>query len=381
MTWSAVISPRTSCMFATTFCRWSRLPGQYALDSAVSAAGDSDASSGAARSSAPAARQKRSISAGMSSRRARSGGSTTRAGRQLRQQRGIEAPFRRPGSPSGSALVATSTMLCLSSFGNRNASPFCSAREYWPISAQYRTPSRASSSSVSGLLREPRAVGEHDKRRSRRLQRARRNVVARAGLAEDQHRPARGDQRLRAPFPSRGSARWCRARERNAPRLLRCGGLECARDRRQQLRQPDRLLEEIERADPRRLDGGLDRAVTRHHDDRHRQLRRRAPFAQQRDAVGVGHPDVEQHERRLLALPVRARFARVLGERDAIALVLQDLRKQLADADFVVDDQDFPGLRHARIRHASASLDRCAMPVSAMRPRCSRAFMQPPSRI
>ena len=75
---------------------------------------------------------------------------------------------------------------------------------------------------------------------------------------------------------------------------------------------------------------------------------------------------------------VRARFACVLGERDAVALVLQDLGQQLADADFVVDDQDFARLRHSRIRHASASLDRCAMPVSAMRPRCSRAFMQPP---
>ena len=40
----------------------------------------------------------------------------------------------------------------------------------------------------------------------------------------------------------------------------------------------------------------------------------------------------------------RARYARasmrVLGERDAIALVLQDLGEQLADADLVVDDQD-----------------------------------------
>ena len=39
------------------------------------------------------------------------------------------------------------------------------------------------------------------------------------------------------------------------------------------------------------------------------------PFAQQRDAVGIRHPDVEQHQRRLLALAVRARLARVLGER------------------------------------------------------------------
>ena len=38
--------------------------------------------------------------------------------------------------PSGSALVATSVTLCLSSCPRRNASPFCSALPYCPISAQ-----------------------------------------------------------------------------------------------------------------------------------------------------------------------------------------------------------------------------------------------------
>ena len=111
-------------------------------------------------------------------------------------------------------------------------------------------------------------------------------------------------------------------------------------DRREQLRKPDRLLEEIERADLRRLDGCLDRAMTGHHHDGHRQLAGGAPFAQQRNAVGVRHPDIEQHERRLHPQPIRARLAGVLGERDPVALVLQDLGEELANADFVVDDQD-----------------------------------------
>jgi hypothetical protein len=45
-----------------------------------------------------------------------------------------------------------------------------------------------------------------------------------------------------------------------------------------------------------RLDRGVDRAVAAHHDHRHRQLRRRTPFLEQRDAVDIRHPDVEQDE-------------------------------------------------------------------------------------
>ena len=65
------------------------------------------------------------------------------------------------------------------------------------------------------------------------------------------------------------------------------------------------------------------------------------PLLEQRDAVGVGHPDVEQHEVGARALARRrARFARVLGQPHLVAFVAQDLRQQLADAHFVVDDQD-----------------------------------------
>jgi hypothetical protein len=60
--------------------------------------------------------------------------------------------------------------------------------------------------------------------------------------------------------------------------------------------QRDRLFEEIHGADARGLDGGIDGGVAGHHDDRHRQQAVALPFLEQGDAVGIGHPDVEQHQ-------------------------------------------------------------------------------------
>ncbi len=245
--------------------------------------------------------------------------------------------------PSSSLLVATSTMLCLSSFGSRNASPFCSAREYWPISMQQRAPSRASSISASGLFasRAPLASatkGEPDVCSARAAISCpvpgspRINTGRRAASSSSS---AFSVSRIGALVPSAASET---RRGSFAAAVLNARAIVAS-----SFDRPIGFSRKSNAPMLRRLDGGLDRAVAGHHDDRHRQQRIRAPFAQQRDAVGVRHPDVEQHERGLLALPVRARFARVLGERDAIALVLQDLRQQLADADLVVDDQDFPG--------------------------------------
>jgi hypothetical protein len=63
------------------------------------------------------------------------------------------------------------------------------------------------------------------------------------------------------------------------------------------------------------------------------------PFAQQRHRQYQHR--CRQHQRGLL----RWRYARPpTGERDPIAFVLQDLGEQLADADFIVDDQNFLGI-------------------------------------
>jgi hypothetical protein len=83
--------------------------------------------------------------------------------------------------------------------------------------------------------------------------------------------------------------------------------------------------------------------VPRHHHHRHGELPARRPLLEQRDAVGVGHPDVEQHEVGPAALAQPPRVAGAFRQHHLVALVRQDLRQQLADADLVVDDQD---LRH-----------------------------------
>jgi len=110
--------------------------------------------------------------------------------------------------------------------------------------------------------------------------------------------------------------------------------------RRQQLLQGDRLFEKIEGAEAGGLDCHVDRSVPGHHHHRHVEMTGDMPLLEQRDAIGVGHPDIEQDEVRtqLAAYPARRRG--VLGHPDIVALVDQNLRKQFADADFVVNDQD-----------------------------------------
>ena len=103
--------------------------------------------------------------------------------------------------------------------------------------------------------------------------------------------------------------------------------------------QRHRLFQEVERADAGGLDRGLDGGMARHHHHRHGELAARRPLLQQRDAVGVGHPDVEQHEIGPAALAQAARVACAFGEHDLMALVGQDFRQQLADAYLVVDYQ------------------------------------------
>ena len=77
-----------------------------------------------------------------------------------------------------------------------------------------------------------------------------------------------------------------------------------------------------------------------HHDHRHGEHGAGTPLLQQRDAVDVGHPDVEQHEIGAEALAGGACLGGVLGHLDRMAFVGQDLREESADAEFVVDDKN-----------------------------------------
>jgi hypothetical protein len=60
---------------------------------------------------------------------------------------------------------------------------------------------------------------------------------------------------------------------------------------------------------------------------------------QQRDAVGVGHPDIEQHQVGAQAMAHGAGLGGVFRQFDLMALVIEDFRQQVAYAQFVVDHQ------------------------------------------
>ena len=114
---------------------------------------------------------------------------------------------------------------------------------------------------------------------------------------------------------------------------------------REDLIKVERFGDVVEGAAAHGLHRGIDRAVPRHHHHRHREQSRARPFLEQRDAVGVGHPDIEQHEVGAAALSQPARFARALDQHHLVSLVGQDLRQQLPDADLVVHDATTPEWR------------------------------------
>jgi hypothetical protein len=86
------------------------------------------------------------------------------------------------------------------------------------------------------------------------------------------------------------------------------------------------FLEEIVGANARGLNCGVDRAVSRHHDDRHRQQARARPFLEQRNAIGIGHPYIEQHEIGASDAALCACLARIFGETHLVAFITQDFR-------------------------------------------------------
>jgi len=109
---------------------------------------------------------------------------------------------------------------------------------------------------------------------------------------------------------------------------------------RQQLLQCNRLLEEIEGAEAGSLDRRIDRPVSGHHHDRHVEMACGVPLLEQRDAVGIGHPDVEQHKVRAHLATYPPRRGGMLGQADIVSLVDKYLGEQLADADLIINDQN-----------------------------------------
>ncbi len=192
------------------------------------------------------------------------------------------------------------------------------------------------------------------------MQVARECLAPRARLADQQHRRFVGSNLLHlfAQLVHQAALADRRDQRRNqgalclpapAPRLERMF------DGAQQLGDRQRLLDEIERAEARRLDRGLDCPVPGQHDHRETQHVLLGPFAQQRDAVGVGHPDVQQHEVRLLACAGAARGGGIGRRLDLVAFLGEDLAQQPADVGLVVDDEN-SRRTHARSLLAAGSV-------------------------
>ncbi len=84
---------------------------------------------------------------------------------------------------------------------------------------------------------------------------------------------------------------------------------------------------------------GFDRPVAGHDDHRARQAAG-GPFLEQRNAVDVRHPDVEQDEIRLVTGKNRPCRGAVLSDGNAVTLVFQDFGNQFPYVGLVVDDED-----------------------------------------
>jgi hypothetical protein len=108
----------------------------------------------------------------------------------------------------------------------------------------------------------------------------------------------------------------------------------------QQFGQRERLLDEVERAEPRRFHGGLDCSVAGHHDHGTARSRVGRPLAQQRDAIDIRHPDVEEHEVRRLPHACRASLDGVGGNVYLVTFLGKDLLQEAANVRLIVDDQD-----------------------------------------
>jgi hypothetical protein len=88
--------------------------------------------------------------------------------------------------------------------------------------------------------------------------------------------------------------------------------------------------------DPGRLDRGIDGGVPRHHNHGHGEQAVALPFLEQRDAVRIRHPDVEQDQIGRALLARGPGLLGVLGQLHHVALVAKDFREQLPDSHFIV---------------------------------------------
>ena len=197
---------------------------------------------------------------------------------------------------------------------------------------------------------------------------AREGAPAGTRLAADQYRAVMLGKLLHALTKALHQRTAPDRRQRGRQPLAGCPGLFAGRlqrrlDGAQQLGQRQRLLDEVERAEARRLDGRVDRAVPRHDDHRAAQVVAVRPLPEQRDAVRIRHPDIEQNQVESLRGAGIACLLRVRRAGNTVAFVTEDVLDQISDIGFVVDDE-YMRVRHACSLLLSARPGACAIIIS-----------------
>ena len=191
-------------------------------------------------------------------------------------------------------------------------------------------------------------------------------VLASAALAGQQHRGRRAAGDTRDELSQMGHGGRCahdavkavgarRARPELPHLATQPGRLECPFDGRRDLVEVERLVGEVIRPQLHRLDRGLDAGVRRQEDDQD-VLIELLHLAENRDAVGIGEPVVEQDQVDPLRKLVQ-RAAPGVGLEHVIALRPQTLGEGPANQRFVIDDQD-GGFAHNAIAGSGCLLCR-----------------------
>ena len=108
----------------------------------------------------------------------------------------------------------------------------------------------------------------------------------------------------------------------------------------QKFLQGDGFFQEIQRADFGGFHGGVDAGVAAHHHHGHVELAGFGPLFEQGNAVAIRHPNVQQHHGGAGLVSKLAGFFGIFGQGNRIAFVLQDFRQQIADAHFIIYNQN-----------------------------------------
>ena len=121
--------------------------------------------------------------------------------------------------------------------------------------------------------------------------------------------------------------------------MSRAIALELFLDPLEQNRLGERFLDEAGRAFVARLEGVLRRAVARHHHDGHFGMLG-LDSLEHLQPVHAGHLDVEKHEIGRVAIDEREPFLPRGGADELVALIFERPPHRIADADFIVNDED-----------------------------------------